>query len=270
MQTTATNSDRTASGAARGADVHFDVGALGRVLGIWAHPDDETYLAGGLMAMAARNGQATMCITATSGEHGTPDPSRWPPARLARRRRRELRQALHVLGVRHHVVLDNTDGALADADAVRAIDDLVEHIERFRPDTVVTFGPDGFTGHFDHQVVGDWATTASRLAGAPRVLHAAKDNSWTERFQPAHQRFPIFYPGYPQPVATSDIVVDLTLDDDAFDQKTRALLAHRTQTDAIIAALGCSEWREWFRRESFTEPSDRTVELVSSSMGGCR
>jgi LmbE family N-acetylglucosaminyl deacetylase len=241
----------------QGADVSDDVGALGRVLGIWAHPDDETYLSGGLMAAAARNGQPTMCITATCGEHGTTDPMRWPPRRLARQRRRELRRALRILGVHHRVQLRLADGGLADVDPERAVDELIVRIGRFRPDTVVTFGPDGFTGHRDHQVVGEWATTASRLAGVQRVLHTARNSAWIAQFDTAHQRFPIFYPGYPQPVADCDIVLDLVLDDTALDQKTTALLAHRTQTDAIIAALGCSEWREWFRRETFVDPAIR-------------
>ncbi|MEN3263770.1 MAG: hypothetical protein V7646_664, partial [Pseudonocardia sp.] len=30
-------------------------------------------------------------------------------------------------------------------------------IEQVRPDTVLTFGPDGITGHPDHQVVSAWA-----------------------------------------------------------------------------------------------------------------
>jgi LmbE family N-acetylglucosaminyl deacetylase len=250
----------------RGADVNHDVGALGRVLGIWAHPDDETYLSGGVMAAASRNGQPTMCITATCGEHGTTDPTRWPPARLARRRRRELRRALGILGVHHRVHLRYADGGLADVDPGRAIDELLDNIGRFRPDTVVTFGPDGFTGHRDHQVVGEWATTASRLVGNSRVLHAAKNSAWIEQFDSAHQRFPIFYSGYPQPVADGDIVVDLVLDDTALDQKTRALLAHRTQTDAIIAALGRSEWREWFRRETFVESAVRAPRLMSTTV----
>ena len=36
-----------------GSGTHRRVGALGRVLGVWAHPDDETYLASGLLAAAA-------------------------------------------------------------------------------------------------------------------------------------------------------------------------------------------------------------------------
>ena len=44
-----------------------DVSALGTVLGIWAHPDDEVYLSGGLMAMARDRGQRVVCVTATLG-----------------------------------------------------------------------------------------------------------------------------------------------------------------------------------------------------------
>ncbi|MGH3589327.1 MAG: PIG-L deacetylase family protein, partial [Pseudonocardia sp.] len=45
---------------------------LGTILGVWAHPDDETYLCGGLMARAARSGDRVVCVTATRGEQGSP------------------------------------------------------------------------------------------------------------------------------------------------------------------------------------------------------
>ena len=45
-----------------------DVAELGTILGIWAHPDDEAYLSGGLMALARDNGQRVVCVTATRGE----------------------------------------------------------------------------------------------------------------------------------------------------------------------------------------------------------
>ena len=52
---------------------------LGTVLGVWAHPDDETYLSAGLMAQAVRDGDRVVCITATRGEGGSLDEERWPP-----------------------------------------------------------------------------------------------------------------------------------------------------------------------------------------------
>ena len=49
---------------------------LGTILGVWAHPDDETYLCAGLMASAARAGSRVVCVTATRGELGTGDHDR--------------------------------------------------------------------------------------------------------------------------------------------------------------------------------------------------
>lgn len=137
---------------------------LGTILGIWAHPDDEAYLAGGVMAAAAEAGQRVGCVTATAGEHGTDDPSRWPPARLGRVRRRELAAALRVLGVHEHTWLDYPDGGCSDAPTGEAVARLVDIIERYRPDTILTFGPDGITGHPDHMAVGRWARLAAEAA----------------------------------------------------------------------------------------------------------
>ena len=63
-----------------------DVRGLGTVVGVWAHPDDEAYLSAGLMGAAVDAGNRVVCITATHGELGTPDPALWPPARLAHAR----------------------------------------------------------------------------------------------------------------------------------------------------------------------------------------
>ena len=51
---------------------------LGTILGVWAHPDDETYLTAGLMARAADDGERVVCVTATKGEGGSWDEKRWP------------------------------------------------------------------------------------------------------------------------------------------------------------------------------------------------
>jgi LmbE family N-acetylglucosaminyl deacetylase len=53
------------------------VAGLGTIVGVWAHPDDEAYLSGGLMAAAGDAGSRVVCVTATRGERGTPDPEAW-------------------------------------------------------------------------------------------------------------------------------------------------------------------------------------------------
>ena len=151
-----------------------DIAALGTILGIWAHPDDEAYLSGGLMALARANGQRVVCVTATRGELGTADPVAWPPDRLAAERTRELAECLAILGVREHHWLAYRDGGCADGRPVDRRRRLAELIARIRPDTVLTFGPDGLTGHPDHQAVSAWTGAAFAEAAAPgaRLLHA--------------------------------------------------------------------------------------------------
>src|SRR5688500_16193141 len=136
------------------------VAELGTLLGIWAHPDDEAYLSGGLMALARDVGSRVTCVTATRGELGTPDPQSWPSARLAVERTDELRRSLEILGVGEHHWLGYQDGRCADVDAAVAVGELCALIADVRPQTVLTFGPDGQTGHPDHRAVSAWVTEA--------------------------------------------------------------------------------------------------------------
>ena len=103
-----------------------DLTELGTVLTVWAHPDDETYLASGLLAALADAGHRVVCVTATRGEAADPDATPDERAALAEVRTRELAAALALLGVTEHHWLDHPDGCLADADADADTDPLVE------------------------------------------------------------------------------------------------------------------------------------------------
>ena len=94
---------------------------LGTILGIWAHPDDETYLAAGLMARAARDGARVFCVTATKGEGGSWDEKRWPSKTMGEVRAAELLASLDLLGVKEHLWLGYIDGACADIPAGEAV-----------------------------------------------------------------------------------------------------------------------------------------------------
>ncbi len=144
----------------------LDVSELGTVLAVWAHPDDEAYLAGGLMARATDAGSRVVCVTATRGEHGTADPRRWPPARLAAVRERERAASLAALGVEEHHWLGIEDGTCAAVSPIGPVATIVRLIRDVGADTVVTFGPDGVTGHSDHRAVSRWTTQAWAVTGA--------------------------------------------------------------------------------------------------------
>jgi LmbE family N-acetylglucosaminyl deacetylase len=237
------------------------VAELGSILGVWAHPDDEAYLSGGLMALARDNGQRVVCVTATRGELGTPDPVAWPPDVLAREREQELRRCLDVLGVTEHEWLGYRDGECAAVPATEAVERLCAVLERVRPDTVLTFGPDGLTGHDDHRTVSAWAGAAFDRSAPPgaRLLHATLARRREPRWGALTESLGIYPPGLPVLTPDERLAVDLVLDHDTAQRKYRALAAQTTQTAGLIAHLGTDRYTAWVGDESFVERSAATV-----------
>ncbi len=238
---------------------------LGTILGIWAHPDDEAYLSGGLMAMARDTGSRVVCVTATRGELGTADPQRWPPGLLATERTLELARCLAILGVTEHRWLGYRDGECASIPAEEPIARLAEVIEQVGPDTVLTFGPDGNTGHPDHRAVSKWATTAFDRAARPgaRLLHSTVTEGWVRRWSTVNESFGVFVPGYPVTTADEDLAVHLELDPAVAARKVRALAAQTTQTAALIAAMGLDSYTAWVSEEAFAERRRRVADSAS-------
>jgi LmbE family N-acetylglucosaminyl deacetylase len=230
-----------------------EVAELGTIVGVWAHPDDEAYLSGGLMALARDNGQRVVCVTATRGERGTPDPAVWPPDRLAAERTRELARCLSILGVHEHRWLDYRDGECAGADPEAAVAQLSAVLDEVRPDTVLTFGPDGITGHSDHRTVSAWAGAAFNRAApsSARLLHAAVTAQRTARWAGLTERLSVYEPGYPQIVPDEWLAVSVALPRDVAARKVRALAAQTTQTAGLIASLGIDVYTAWVGEETF-------------------
>ena len=230
-----------------------DVSALGVVLGIWAHPDDETLLSGGLMAAAREAGQRVVCVTATLGERGTSDPLRWPPDRLRRVRRQELRASLAALGVEEHESLELPDGECARQPSEPVLRRLTRIIDTVRPDTIITFGPDGMTGHEDHQTVSRWATEARARSGTPaRLLYATTTEEFAVQWAQVAGDFPVFLAdGLPLATPASQLAFRLRLSAHLLDQKMVALRAQATQMTPLLDALGEELVRQYWAIETF-------------------
>ncbi|WP_328304334.1 PIG-L deacetylase family protein [Actinomycetospora sp. NBC_00405] len=238
-----------------------DVAALGTVLGVWAHPDDELYLSGGVLAAAVAAGRRVVVVTATRGEHGTDDPGRWSPARLAAERSREITASLSALDpvrrrIEHRFLGDasgrcHRDGALVADPGEDTVDELAAIVAEIAPDTVVTFGPDGITGHRDHRAVSAWTDRAlRRVPAAPRLLHAAVTEAWVRRFaefaEPMDGAGDAFVP-----CRDAELAVALELDEDLLDRKLAALRAQATQTAGLEAAVGADRYRASIAGEYF-------------------
>jgi LmbE family N-acetylglucosaminyl deacetylase len=140
-----------------------------RLLAVFAHPDDETFCAGGTLAKYAAAGWELMAVSATRGQAGQiRDPLVATRRTLGQVREREFYAACEQLGVDHARVLDYMDGALQDVDPHELTGAVIQIIRAFRPDVVITFGPDGAYGHPDHIAIGAATTRAFELAGSPR------------------------------------------------------------------------------------------------------
>ncbi len=135
---------------------------------IFAHPDDETLGAGGILAKYAAEGIETYLITVTRGERGwAGKPEQQPSmAELGRIRESELRCAANVLGMREVIILDYIDGEVDRADAGEITAQIAHHLRRVRPQVVVTMDPQGVYGHPDHIATGQFALGAIVAAGS--------------------------------------------------------------------------------------------------------
>lgn len=138
------------------------------LLVVLAHPDDESFPIGGTLAKYSARGVKVTLICATRGEAGIPGMAAVETGKL---REHELRCASHALGLAEVRFLGYHDGTLSTTDEEQVITRLVNLMDNIRPEVVVTFGPDGISGHPDHVAISRLTTLAFDRAGAIGALY---------------------------------------------------------------------------------------------------
>jgi len=214
---------------------------LGTLLLVWAHPDDDIYTSAGIMAATARAGDRVVDVTATRGEGGSMDEERWPSESMGEVRTTELLRSLQILGIDEHRFLEGP----VDVDMQEHLDesgaDQVKTImAEVDPDTVITFGPDGMTGHQGHKDVSRWTTDAFAAVAKPaaRLLYATQTPMWVAEWVPKLERFEIFLPGTPPETPVDDLAINFVLPQDLRALKFDAISAHESQVEALIEVFG--------------------------------
>jgi LmbE family N-acetylglucosaminyl deacetylase len=227
---------------------------LGTVLGVWAHPDDETYLTAGLMAQAVRDGRRVVCVTATRGEEGSFDEERWPTSEMGKVREAELLESLRILGVTEHLWLDYYDGTCAQVPEEEGIAKVEAIFRDVQPDSVFSFGPEGMTDHPDHKATCAWTTAAFERAAKPgaKLYYATVTPEWAEEFVPRMNKFNVFMsPDTPPVMSRDEIGLIFRLPDDLLDLKLKAIEAHVSQVEGMLNAFGQDFFREAHKEEFF-------------------
>jgi LmbE family N-acetylglucosaminyl deacetylase len=216
-----------------------DVSKLGTILTVWAHPDDESWCAAGLLAIAINNGQRVVCITATRGDAGkTADEVKWPQTDLANIRTSELEASLKEVGITEHHWLDYLDGKLVESDSEPAIQKITEIIKSIAPDTIITFGQDGLTGHTDHIAVFNWTLEARSRSNSSAIIYSAIESK--ERFespetQACNQKFNLYFnTENPTTIAENQADICLYLSSEIQNKKLACLKAHASQTTKLF------------------------------------
>lgn len=225
------------------------------LLGVWAHPDDEAYLSAGLMAAMRAAGRRVVVATATRGEQGTPNPVAWPPERLAPLRERELTNSLAAVDVHEHHWLTYQDGTLADVDPAAGAADISSLLAAVRPEVVVTFGPDGMTGHPDHRAISHWVTRAcNEQQNPPRIWHATQTPDFHRRWGTLNESVGIWLdPATVPSTPTDELAWSLPAGRTLRNKKHAALRAHASQTGPLMSLVGESTYRAWWSGEYFVE-----------------
>lgn len=222
------------------------------LLGVWAHPDDEAYLSAGLMAAVRRAGGRVAVATATRGEHGTDDPAKWPPHKLAPLREEELRRSLEAVGVHEHYWLGHRDGTLAGVPPETGVRQTLALLRAVRPDTVVTFGPDGMTGHSDHRTVSRWVTEAWRRdGGRARLWYATLTPEFHAAWGHLNDETGLWFAGEPPVTPRRDLTAEVSCAGELAQAKYAALRAHASQTRGLETRVGTERFRRWWSTEAF-------------------
>lgn len=226
---------------------------------VTAHPDDESLIAGGVLAACAAAGVPTGVVCLTRGEWGPiADPALATPATLGEVRVAELEAACAALGVDHVRCYAHDDGNLSAADDDEVVADLAAILAQSRPAAVVTFDADGLYLHPDHMAAHRFTRAAvAMVTPHPRLYEAVWPAAVSRDLVAALRSRGLpcdlwgFPPGEFGSAAPPDV---LEIDVAAFvERKLQALRRHRTQlgADHALAAIPADLAARFLGRERF-------------------
>lgn len=216
-----------------------------------AHPDDETLLTGGTMALLASQGHRVVLVTATNGEAGLAETAQLDG--LGERRATEVGGAARLLGCAQTYLLGYPDsgsdaGAIPGSFATRPVDEPAERLAAIvvdeRADVLTGYDLAGGYGHRDHVQVHQVARAARTIVGNCALLEATVDRRILQRTLRLTRLHRWYGPDYAAArfdhLYTAHEAVTHRIDVAAFvDRKRAAMLAHTSQatSDAQVRAL---------------------------------
>ena len=235
------------------------------LLAIFAHPDDEAFRCGGTLALLAQNGVHVHILTFTRGQAGScGQPPICMQKELGAVRTNELYCSCRALGLETPQVLDYEDGTLTEISISKGVAYIIARIQTIHPQVLLTWPPDGLSGHPDHIAVSQWTMAAYRQAKKEgmeelaALYHLAMPDSLAKEL------------GLKQLHTIADDAVTVTVNvQSVWEQKIAAITCHRTQAGEtpILQAPQERQLRflgwEHFYRAIACQPEDVLLKLDS-------
>lgn len=132
-----------------------------KIMAIFPHPDDETWVAATLAYFSPLSKTVTVLLTLTKGEEGYWGKQQFPKSALKEIREKELKMAARRLKIDKLIILDYPDMALHKMNQGKLKNIILKYLEKEKPSLVLTYdGNGGLTGHQDHIVVSQAVTRA--------------------------------------------------------------------------------------------------------------
>jgi LmbE family N-acetylglucosaminyl deacetylase len=219
------------------------------VMGVFAHPDDETGVAATLAYYAHGRNAVVANVYCTRGEGGgNMVGTQWGTS-LGVLREAELRDCLTTIGVRYCYFLDQLDWAYTESVSAtlekwgkeQTLEKLVRLVRALRPEVIVTMNPAPTPGqHGHHQAAGVLATEAFSVAADPTRFPLQISKEGLTPWQPRR----LFYGGG----GTNQIVATIAVNDSLPDGRTPAQLAGRALANHRSQAFGNFGDSPWLRR----------------------
>lgn len=214
---------------------------MSTIVGIFAHPDDESFGPSGTIAKLAQKNDVYI-ICATSGEEGENHLTRKSKKTIAEIRRDELKKSAKVLGVKKVYFLGFKDGTLCNNLYHELAEKITHKLKTLKPEILITFEPHGVSGHIDHITVSMVTSYVfEQLPFVKKVMyHAIHKSRAAER-----KGYFIYFPeGYDE--SEIDETVDVS---DVWDTKVEAMKQHKSQLkdmQNILAQAGNFPKKEYF------------------------
>lgn len=198
-----------------------------KIVGIFAHPDDEALGPAGTLALLARENEVHLiCVTSGEASGKTAEEK----MKIGETRRLELRKSAEVLGIKEVYFLGYEDGELKNNIYHHLARDIQRKLEEINPDTLMTFEWRGISGHIDHITVSLVTTYVFyRLESAKKLMYYCICRAESELM---HDYFIFFPPGYEKNEVHEVISVE-----GVWEQKVKAMQSHQSQIKDVETVL---------------------------------